>query len=418
MPPTIGACAPLLSALLLTNGPGAPSPAAAALRRGDLVTALASRAADPGEAVYIQARVALAGGDLRGAEQAAERLPAGGRRAARIAWYLAHARGDGEAIGRTAAQLCKLGDPTGRACADAELYASPVPAPSVAIAGPTEVPLSKNAPVPVALARADEVKTGVVLDTGASETVLSSALARRLGLLVTRSSFPIGVAGGGKRATARLAVLPALEIGGATVRSLPVLVVDLPDLARVGVEAIVSPQQAFAGATAELDLGRRRLRLSPGSVAGARRDGFRAITVPYRIAGFDLAVEASVGRGPRALFGLDTGMQGSFAVTEGYAAEGVFPLPVSLVRGAGGEAELPALPPLPVELGGTTLSGGRGVLAPSSPAEMGLAGLLGDGLWEGGVVVLDNAARRITILLPNATEEAPVRIPNGRSPAF
>ncbi len=414
MTPTTSALASLL-ATFFAAAPSA-SPAARALRRGDLASALAEPAANGEEAGYIRARVDIARGELSAAEREGARLPAGGVKAAQIAWYLAHARGDGPAIGRAAARLCRLGDRTGRACADSELYGRPPPAPQVALSAPTEVPLSTTAPVPVALVRAGGSRTGMVIDSGASETVISVSLARALGLRTTRAAFPVGVAAGGSRTEARLAVLPSLAVGGLTVHDLPVLVVDLGELERVGVFGIVSPQQAFAGVTATLDLGRHRLHLAPGS-APVRSDAtHRAVTVPYRLAGFDLAVEARVGDGPTSLFGLDTGMQGAFAVSDAYAATGVFPLEASAVRGAGGQAALPSLPPLPVKLGDATLAAdGRRVLAPSARNDLGLAGLLGNALWKNGVVVLDNATRQVTVLLPNASEERPPRS-GGRSP--
>ncbi len=399
-------------ALLLALSPATPtSPALTALGRGDLDGALAAKAASPAEARYVRARVHLARGELVRAGLDAVGLP--GVLGAQTRWHLAHARGEPGAIASAAGKLCEAGDPTGRACADAELYggaagrSGPI---RVELAAPTEVPLATKAPFPLLMARVGTAHTGFVIDTGASDSVISTTLAQQLGLAVTRASFPVGVAAGGTNARAHLAFLPELALGQLTVRQLPVLVLDMPELDRIGVSGLLSPQ-ALPGITLAIDLGRHTLRASPGSATPAPSPD--AVTLPYLSAGFDLAVEASVGDGPRALFGLDTGMEGGFAVSAAYAQAGALPRAAALegagaeqratMDGAGGSASLETLPSLPVSLGPLRLlPTGRCVVSPMAKADVGLAGLLGDGLFEGGVVVLDNARRQLTVTVPNA----------------
>ncbi|HUB06097.1 MAG TPA: retropepsin-like aspartic protease [Myxococcales bacterium] len=401
-------------ALLLALPPVVPaSPALDALARGDLDGALAARAANAAEARYVRARVHVARGELGAAEL--ETATLGGTLGAQAAFYLAHARGQPREIARSAAKLCAAGDPTGRACADAELYDGATRPTEVTLAAPTEVPLATRAPFPLLLARAGGVKTGFVLDSGASDSVISTALAKQLGLHVTRAAFPVGVAAGGARSEAHLALLPELTVGSLTVRRLPVLVLDMADLDRAGVSGLLSPQ-ALPGVTLAIDLGRHVLSVSPGSATPAPSPD--AVTLPYVSAGLDLAVTASAAGGPRALFGLDTGMEGGLALSATYARAGDVPRPASVVEGAGGAASLESVPPVPVNLGPLTLRPrGPCVVSPMAKADVGLAGLLGDGLFEGGVVVLDNARRQVTVVIPNADErERPA--PDGRPGAF
>ncbi|MHB8417658.1 MAG: retropepsin-like aspartic protease [Myxococcales bacterium] len=405
-----------LAILLAATPSPLPSPAMVALSRGDLDGAAAARAANIAEARYVRARVHLARGELLPAELDAAAL--GGPLGAQAAWYLAHARGVPAAIARASAKACATGEPTGRACADAELYRGERRGPAVELSAPTEVPLATRAPFPLLLARAGPVKTGFAVDSGASDSVISTSLARKLGLPLTRASFPVGVAAGGARADAHLTFLPELTLGGLTVRRLPVLVLDLGDVERAGIDGLLSPQ-ALPGVTVAIDFGRHVLRVSPGSAPPPASPD--AVTLPYVQAGFDLAVEASVGGGPRALFGLDTGMEGALALSRGYAQAGELPRTAAdavEIGGAGNTASLETLPPLPVQLGPLQLRPqGRCVLSPMAKADVGLAGLLGDGLFEGGVVVLDNARRQVTVLVPNA--EAQKRpTPDGQPGAF
>lgn len=391
-----------LSTVLLATAFAAhlSSPAAQALARGEIEGALRLPASSPREASYLQARVALAHHEPARAEKLKATLPAGSPEATELEWHLARAAGDRPRIARAAAALCAHGDPTGRSCADAELHARALPARQLLLPGPrVEVPLARGVPVPLVLGQAGERSVGFVIDTGASETVISTSLARELGLELTQAAFPVGVAAGGGRAAAHLAIVPELRLGSAVVRALPVMVIDLPELERLNIHAILSPQQAFAGASVTLDFGRDLLTLA--AEAPATPPGARTVKVPYLLAGFDLAVLARVGDGPPALFGVDTGMPSAYSLSGDYPCSALA-APAIPLAGAGGKAVGSLVAARPVELGGlvltptaeavrTEMAGGRAV---------GLAGLLGNGLWKRGVLTLDTTGQTLTLSLP------------------
>jgi hypothetical protein len=398
--------APQQAVALKVPGPGSASPRSQALRRGAVEEAKHLPAHSHAERRYLDGAAALLRFDLPAAAAALEGLPKGSPFALELGWQLAHQRRDPRAIATAAAALCEAGDRTGRACVDAEFYAARVVVPTVRLEGPTEVGLSSQAPFPLALGRVLAHETGVIVDTGASQSVISKGLATRLKLATTKQSFPIGVAAGGDVAKARLAVLPELVVGGAQVGTVPVLVVDMPDLERLGIDLILAPQQALAGLTVELDLSAHKLRLSEEPVKPAPDD----VVVPYLQAGFDLVIEAQVGGGEPGLFSFDTGMEHAFALGRHYSGEvvGASFEPGkggAVLNGAGGKSTVQPLGPLPVKLGGAELRPAEGGILTSIPPGkvFQIAGLLGNGLWRDRVVVLDTQAHRILLRAPAAS---------------
>ncbi|MGI5865386.1 MAG: aspartyl protease family protein, partial [Myxococcales bacterium] len=209
------------AAVLASTG----SPAAQALARGEIDRALTLKSADSEEARYLEAWVALARFDHDKAARLKSTLPAGSRRAAELEWHLAHRAGDNDRIARAASALCALGDVTGRACAEAQLRArKPAPRQVELDGDRVEIGLARGVPVPLTLGRIGGQSVGVIIDTGASESVISASLARKLGVAPTEAAFPVGVAAGAGRADARLAVAPEVTLGALVVRNLPVLV--------------------------------------------------------------------------------------------------------------------------------------------------------------------------------------------------
>lgn len=384
------------------------SPAAAALAAGDCDGALRLPARSAEEAAYVRARVALSHFRLDEAERLAQEVWPMTPPGAELRWRIAHARKDPARIAEAAALFAALGDPTGRAAADAELYARGVYRQSVELSAPTSTPLSESAPVPVYAAEASGRPLGAVLDTGASQTTISAKLARNLGLVTTEAAFPVGVAAGGNVAMARLAILPHLFIGEAQVRHLPVLVVEMPELEALGVSMILSPQQALDGLSVEVDFERSRLTLRPGAAAAQEP---ATAKLEYMQAGFDLAVHARMGDGPPALFGFDTGLEAPFSLAPSYAAYLGDELALgtsSDIGGAGGSAAVTAVAPVPIYAGGAVLRPrGEGFQSemPSTGAFK-MAGLLGSGLWRGQRVTIDTVNKRIVVAAPNPSGEA------------
>jgi predicted aspartyl protease len=153
-----------------------------------------------------------------------------------------------------------------------------------------------------------------LLDTGASETGISSALARELGL-ATKSAGTIGGAGSGKTAmsTARLA---SIVDGGFRALNIPVVVIDLSPV-RLGIgfarfDGVLGYDTAFAGRVVEIDADRHVVvfNATPTVPPGAR-------SVPFTYDGL-IHVEAAVdGIGGDAV--VDTGDRTSLTMFAGFA---------------------------------------------------------------------------------------------------
>lgn len=383
--------------------PRPPSQAVRALERGDFHAALHSASPDETERQWIQARIHLARFEWDQAGAAVQNLAADSEHRAELAWLLAHGRRDPVAIAAAAADYCQQGDPTGRACADAEFYENRVVNANLALAQPASLPLIEDAPFPMLRAEMGRHIRGVVVDTGASQSVVSAKTAAELGLATTQRSFPIAVAGGEGIAQARLAVLPLVNFGPMQLWTLPVLVVDMPALDAMGIGLILSPQQAFDGHEVVFDFPSAQLRVG---TADARSEIADEINMPYFAAGFDLVVRASLDQGPEAMFGLDTGMEGPYVVSSRYwdrlqGARRAEPHAVSsaVLYGAGGDARVEPVRAETIRMGTTLVQpaedGVRSEMSRHGPFD--IAGLLGNGLWRDRVVVLDTQKHRLRL---------------------
>lgn len=387
---------------------GAPrSPKWQALARGAFDVARTLPAKDAEEDLYLTGAAHLARHDVKSAEQAHSRMTRGTHLEADLAWQIAHAKKDPRAIAASAGRLCALGDPTGRACVDEEFYGGRVVRGVALRHGPTEVKLAPSAPFPLTLGRIGPRQTGVIVDTGASQTVISRALADELGLALSKKAFPIGVVAGAGIAEAHLAVLPELWIGHTQITTLPVLVVDLPDLDKSAIQVILAPHRDLEGLAVEIDFAEHRLRIHDDAPVATAED----LVVPYLHAGFDLVVPAKVGSGEEALFSFDTGMEQAFALSRDYAGRlpkdkaALTPKAGAVLYGAGQAKAVEQTSALPVELAGRPLpKTGDGILT-SIPAGkvFQISGLLGNALWKDRTVVIDTDNHEIVVRAPSST---------------
>lgn len=382
------------------------SPKWQAVERGAFEAAAHLPAKDAQEDLYLTGATRLAQHDLAGAEAAHARMIPGSRLAADLAWQIAHAKKDPKAIASSAKALCALGDATGRACVDEEFFGGRVVRGVAVRHGETEVKLAPSAPFPLTLARIGQVQTGVIVDTGASQTVISRALADHLGLALSKRTFPVGVVAGAGVAEAHLAVLPELWIGNTQITTLPVLVVDLPNLDQSAIQVILAPHRDLEGLAVEIDFDHHMLRIHDQAPAATGDD----VVVPYLQAGFDLVVPAKVGRGEDALFSFDTGMEQAFALSKEYAgklpkdpAAGA-PRSGAILYGAGQAKAVEETGALPVELAGRALpKTGAGILTTIPRGKVfQIAGLLGNGLWKDRTVVVDTDKHQIVVKAPSA----------------
>lgn len=385
----------------------ARSPKWQAIARGAFDAAALLPAKDAEEDLYLTGSSHLAQHNVQGAEEALSRMTPGSRLAAELAWQIAHAKKDPREIAATARRLCEIGDPTGRACVDEEFYGGRVVRGVAVRHAPTEVRLAPSAPFPLTLARIGQLQTGVIVDTGASQTVISRALAEQLGLALSKKGFPIGVVAGAGVAEAHLAVLPELWIGNTQITTLPVLVVDMPDLDKSAIQVILAPHRDLDGLAVEIDFAEHHLRIHDEAPAPKTDD----LVVPYLQAGFDLVVPAKVGKGEDGLFSFDTGMEQAFALSKEYAGKlpkdnaNATPKAGAVLYGAGQAKAVEKTSPLPVELGGRLLpKTGEGILTTIPRGKcFQIAGLLGNALWKDRTVVIDTERHQIVVRAPNAT---------------
>jgi len=111
--------------------------------------------------------------------------------------------------------------------------AVPVVAPGCALVQLGQLPLEMIADVPVVTAEINGQPVRMVIDTGATFTVVAPRTATRLGLQPT--GRPIAMEGAGGRVTAIPVILPLVRIGGAQLQGVPAVVGRALDIASDGV---------------------------------------------------------------------------------------------------------------------------------------------------------------------------------------
>ncbi len=97
-------------------------------------------------------------------------------------------------------------------------------------AGPVAIPAPRGAPVTVA-AHLNGVALTLIVDTGAERTVISPAALARAGF-ASEPSQSVRIVGATGVATASLVTIPLLDLAGARVGPLPVIVHSLPPTGR------------------------------------------------------------------------------------------------------------------------------------------------------------------------------------------
>lgn len=173
------------------------------------------------------------------------------------------------------------------------------------LAAEVDVPLTRVDPLPELEAKVDGKPARLLLDTGGAGLDLASTFARKLGL-ATRSAGQ-GVFAGGLHADVRQGHVDRLDLGAATVRSLPVSVLDQipPD-----VDGVLGTNVLY-DFLSTIDYRNRRLILRPKSDsatfehAAAARGG--TIVPMLLVPDHFIFVRARAGKGPEALYNVDTG---------------------------------------------------------------------------------------------------------------
>jgi hypothetical protein len=169
----------------------------------------------------------------------------------------------------------------------------------------TAVPFLRVDPVPELTAMVNGRPARLLLDTGGTGLDLGGAFATSIGLATHAAGE--GVFAGGRRAEVRVGHVDVLQLGAATIRSLPVSVLDgLPP----GLDGVLGTNVLYQFLST-IDYTGARLTLRPKSdsdafekAAVARND---AIVPMLLVPDHFIFARARVGHAPEALFNIDTG---------------------------------------------------------------------------------------------------------------
>jgi len=136
------------------------------------------------------------------------------------------------------------------------------PSPSTAAPGHVTVPLQHiGGSLAITVRLNGERQAQLILDTGATLTLLSRAIARDLGLYSESPSSSAMVNTAGGQVTVDVMRIGAIEVGGAAVRNVPVAIFDLPD-APPTIEGLLG-LSFLSHFLVTLDLEQSELRLKP-----------------------------------------------------------------------------------------------------------------------------------------------------------
>jgi hypothetical protein len=273
------------------------------------------------------------------------------------------------------------------------------------IAGEVDVPLAVVDPLPVLEATVDGKPATLLLDTGGTGLDLASTFAQRIGL-ETRSAGE-GTFAGGLHANVRTGQVDRLELGTATVRSLPVSVLDqIPP----GIDGVLGTNVLY-DFLSTIDYKNRKLVLRPKSDSAAfeRAAAARGATIVPMLLVPDhfIFVRARAGNGPEALYNVDTGGGGIGVqlVKTSLDEAGIVPDAThsSSFHGGGGDAH--AIPFVAdVTLGERTWRGLPGLYFDNGDQygifPFAVAGTLSHELFKRGALTFDFTAMRLVFEAP------------------
>lgn len=270
-----------------------------------------------------------------------------------------------------------------------------------------DVPLARVDPLPELDAKVDGRPARLLLDTGGAGLDLASAFARKLGLATHPAGQ--GVFAGGLQAEVREGHVDRLDLGAATVRSLPVSVVDQipPD-----VDGVLGTNVLYEFLST-IDYRGRRLALRPKSQSATfeRAAAARGATIVPMLLVPDhfIFVRARAGNGPEALYNVDTGGGGiGVQLTRKWLdAAGIVPdtKHARTFRGGGGNAHVVPFV-ADVTLGERTWYGLPGVYFDKGDQygvfPFAVAGTLSHELFKRGALTFDFTAMRLVFEAPRS----------------
>ncbi|MBC5801989.1 MAG: aspartyl protease family protein [Candidatus Eremiobacteraeota bacterium] len=259
-------------------------------------------------------------------------------------------------------------------------------------------------PLPEFEALVDGKRAHLLLDTGGPGLTLGSSFAKALGV-ATRPGGE-GVFAGGLRGAIRSGHVDRLDLGGASIRSLPMSVAGVPP----GIDGALGTNVLYRFLST-IDYANRRLVLrrkteSKTFNAGASARG-AAIVPMLLVPDHFIFARARVGDAPEALFSVDTGGAGvgvQLTKTELHAAA-IVPdssHPTNFVGGGGAVRTLPFA--ADVTLGRRTFRQVPGVYSPDGDPfgtfPFSIAGAISQELFKRGALTFDFSAMKLIFEVP------------------
>lgn len=274
--------------------------------------------------------------------------------------------------------------------------------------GPTAVPFLQTDPLPLIGMRIHGEEAFLLIDTGAAEIVLNADFADRIGL--EKLGEQKATYAGGLQARVWQSVAETVEVGGFTVRNVPVTVnerkAQLPGFARP-VSGIVGTAFLYRFLFT-LDYPGGRLLLARHAADGTRDapapESGRTFRVPFWLCGDHVLMAwGGVNETPCFLF-LDSGMAGGgFSVSERVLAEARIALPETAGAGMGGGGAVQVKRiRADLSLGGARekgVDGFYGVMAPAMEDALGfrIDGILSHGFFRSYACTFDVRTMTLTM---------------------
>jgi len=268
-----------------------------------------------------------------------------------------------------------------------------------------DVQLAQIDPLPVLVVRVDGAPARLLLDTGGTGLDLATSFAQKIGL-ATQSAGQ-GTFAGGLHAEVRRGLVERLDLGAATVRSLPVSVLDqIPP----EVDGVLGTSVLY-DFLSTIDYPNRRLILRPKSASAAfeRAAAARGATIVPMLLVPDhfIFVRARAGTGPEAWYNVDTGGGGiGVQLTKSsLAAAGIVPDTAHPGDFHGGGGDAHAIPFVAdVTLGERTFRGLPGLYFDDGDQygifPFAVAGTLSHELFKRGALTFDFTAMRLVFDTP------------------
>lgn len=273
-----------------------------------------------------------------------------------------------------------------------------------------DIPLARVDPLPELEAKVNGKPARLLLDTGGDGLDLTATFARKLGL-ATHSAGQ-GTFAGGLHAEVRQGHVDRLDLGVATVRSLPVGVFDQIG---PGIDGVLGTNVLY-DFLSTIDYRGRRLILRPKSESATFEHAAAArgatIVPMFFVPDHFIFVRARAGTGPEALYNVDTGGGGiGMQLTrKSLDAAGIVPDTKHARNFLGGGGNAHAVPFVAdVTLGERTWHGLRGLYFDNGDQygifPFAVAGTLSHELFKRGALTFDFTAMRLVFEAPSDRPE-------------